>query len=413
MSTTVGLESFASCGRLAEHTRYSYPWCGVFLESATSEQDDSRAVLEQHSHESLQFISPVTPAPQAGSLARAVAEASLESSSNLPSLGVQIQRRLTLESTDTEHDVESHELELETGSESSGSVGHLSMHSAHDSSVEAQVGMDNIFAETHESRSLFVGDLGQNVSESMLLNEFSKYGKVTSVQIKRDRESGRSLGYCFVDFETAQDAENARRFGHRARIGSRAVRIGYAQRNTSLYVPSLAPSCTTKDLQAFFSSYGDLIESDTYVVTHKYGFVRFRTRAEAERAKRNAKHAVLCGQKVLTKWSEADLLRNVVQVQFNLAQSQFITRDNLYHVFHKFGRVVRIVLPEPATSAVDTRASAYVHFEESDAGQIAAENAIRRIKRVAGVQVYVLACCVCFCDWVEIRVAWTLAEVLT
>mmetsp|Transcript_988 Transcript_988/g.1872 ORF Transcript_988/g.1872 Transcript_988/m.1872 type:complete len:184 (-) Transcript_988:472-1023(-) len=121
-------------------------------------------------------------------------------------------------------------------------------------------GFSGLLPEAEEPCSIFVGDLGRHVSEDMIANAFMQYGTVESVQIKRDRESGNSLGYCFVNFRDPESAANARRFGHRIKIGSRAVRIGRAQRNTSLYVPSLHPSTSSEELRECFSQFGDLVE---------------------------------------------------------------------------------------------------------------------------------------------------------
>ena len=49
---------------------------------------------------------------------------------------------------------------------------------------------------------IFVGDLDQTVVESDLISLFSDCGKVFSAVVKRDKYSGRSLGYGFVYFET-------------------------------------------------------------------------------------------------------------------------------------------------------------------------------------------------------------------
>ena len=55
---------------------------------------------------------------------------------------------------------------------------------------------------------LFVGDLGPNVEDSDLRALFEPYGTITTISIKRDKNTRRSLGYGFVYFEKHEDQQN-------------------------------------------------------------------------------------------------------------------------------------------------------------------------------------------------------------
>lgn len=57
--------------------------------------------------------------------------------------------------------------------------------------------------------SLFVGELHANVTESMLYSKFSQAGIVKSIQVVRDNVTQRSLGYAYVSYYHAKDAEIA------------------------------------------------------------------------------------------------------------------------------------------------------------------------------------------------------------
>lgn len=61
---------------------------------------------------------------------------------------------------------------------------------------------------TEEGRQLFIRELAFKVSEKDLEKKFSKYGTVETVKIPQD-EKGRSKGYGFVTFSSAQEAEEA------------------------------------------------------------------------------------------------------------------------------------------------------------------------------------------------------------
>jgi cold-inducible RNA-binding protein len=56
---------------------------------------------------------------------------------------------------------------------------------------------------------LFVGNLSFKTTEAQLEEAFSKSGKVVSVAIPTDRETGRKRGFGFVEMETAEDADKA------------------------------------------------------------------------------------------------------------------------------------------------------------------------------------------------------------
>jgi RNA recognition motif-containing protein len=56
---------------------------------------------------------------------------------------------------------------------------------------------------------LFVGNLSFNVDEGTLEQLFAQHGKVVSVAIPTDRETGRKRGFAFVEMETQTEAETA------------------------------------------------------------------------------------------------------------------------------------------------------------------------------------------------------------
>ena len=56
---------------------------------------------------------------------------------------------------------------------------------------------------------LFVGNLAYTTTEDDLKAMFAEAGGVKSVAVIKDRETGRSKGFAFVEFETQVDAEKA------------------------------------------------------------------------------------------------------------------------------------------------------------------------------------------------------------
>jgi RNA recognition motif-containing protein len=57
--------------------------------------------------------------------------------------------------------------------------------------------------------NLFVAKLNFKTKREDLEKAFAAYGQVTSVKIVRDRDTGRSKGYGFVEMPNAEEAQRA------------------------------------------------------------------------------------------------------------------------------------------------------------------------------------------------------------
>ena len=58
-------------------------------------------------------------------------------------------------------------------------------------------------------KKLYVGSLPFSTTQEALEELFSQYGPIESVAIIKDRETGRSKGFGFVEFQTKEDADKA------------------------------------------------------------------------------------------------------------------------------------------------------------------------------------------------------------
>ena len=59
------------------------------------------------------------------------------------------------------------------------------------------------------AKKIYVGNFPWSTTEDDLQTLFSEYGEVTSASIIRDRLSGRSKGFGFVEMENAEEAIQA------------------------------------------------------------------------------------------------------------------------------------------------------------------------------------------------------------
>ncbi|CAN0122081.1 unnamed protein product, partial [Phaeothamnion confervicola] len=155
-----------------------------------------------------------------------------------------------------------------------------------------------------DESNLFVGDLARGLVEEELERAFAVHGTVAAVSIKRDRATGKNLGYGFVKMSTHDEAVSAKLAMHETELHGRKVRVGWAQKNTSLFVGGLDDIVTTEALRLMFAEYGPIDEEHTYVKNGKYGFakLKYRLHAEAARKDLNSK-PVVNGHPLKVEWN--------------------------------------------------------------------------------------------------------------
>jgi RNA recognition motif-containing protein len=76
---------------------------------------------------------------------------------------------------------------------------------------------------------LFVGNLSPSTTENTLRQLFSQSGKVASVNLVKDRNSGQSKGYAFVTMASATGAQTAVAKLHNAQVGDRPLTVKLAE----------------------------------------------------------------------------------------------------------------------------------------------------------------------------------------
>jgi len=77
--------------------------------------------------------------------------------------------------------------------------------------------------------NIYVGNLSYQATEDDLRDAFGQYGEVASVNIIKDRESGRSRGFCFVEMPSDDEAKAAIEALNEQEIAGRAVTVNEAR----------------------------------------------------------------------------------------------------------------------------------------------------------------------------------------
>jgi len=159
--------------------------------------------------------------------------------------------------------------------------------------------------EGDRKTNLIVNYLPQTMTQEEIRSLFSSIGEVESCKLIRDKVTGQSLGYGFVNYHRIEDASKAIQTLNGLRLQNKTIKVSYARpsseaiKGANLYVSGLPKHMTQPDLERLFSSCGNIITSrilcDNITGVNKgdgcvpglskgVGFIRFDQRIEAERA---------------------------------------------------------------------------------------------------------------------------------
>ncbi|MDP2090536.1 MAG: RNA-binding protein [Candidatus Gracilibacteria bacterium] len=80
-----------------------------------------------------------------------------------------------------------------------------------------------------ETNKLFIGGLSWGLDWQEVKDVFKEYGEVTFVKVIKDRDTGRSKGFGFVEFSTVADAVKAKEAMDGAEVDGRTIKVDFAQ----------------------------------------------------------------------------------------------------------------------------------------------------------------------------------------
>lgn len=213
-------------------------------------------------------------------------------------------------------------------------------------------------AAAFSSPSVYVGNLDPRVTEAMLYEHFRTTGPVVSVRVCIDSSTQKSLGYGYVNFQSAQDADRAIDVLNSSKLSDRAICVARVLRDptlrksgvTNVVVKGLPADMEAKGLKEIFGKYGTIISikvaTDDTGKPRGLAYIMFDKEAAAVQAveEANGKSIVENGAPLVVERyrNPAMMQQEMMQNYTNLYVKNLdpaTTDDKLQEAFQSFGTI--------------------------------------------------------------------------
>jgi polyadenylate-binding protein len=149
--------------------------------------------------------------------------------------------------------------------------------------------------------NIFIKNLDEQIDNKALHDTFAAFGNVLSCKVATD-EHGRSKGYGFVHYETAEAADGAIKAVNGMLLNDKKVYVGHhisrkerqskldemKSQFTNLYIKNLDPDVGQEEFEQLFQQFGNvtsaIIQLDEEGQSKGFGFVNYEHHEEAQRA---------------------------------------------------------------------------------------------------------------------------------
>jgi len=148
-----------------------------------------------------------------------------------------------------------------------------------------------------DDRKVFIGGLSWGTKEPVLREYFSKYGEITSINIKTDPHTGRSRGFAFVVFKESSAVDKVIEEKTHTIDGRKVEPNKAKKRHGKIFVGGLKPEIADEDIKTHFSQFGTIVEvvipKDKSKDTRKnFAFVEFEEEQVAKDLVKEAKATI-------------------------------------------------------------------------------------------------------------------------
>lgn len=246
------------------------------------------------------------------------------------------------------------------------------------------------------SASLYVGDLSPDINEVTLYEIFNRVGTVASIRVCRDAMLRRSLGYAYVNYHNAADAERALDTLNFTPIKGKPCRVMWSHRDPSsrrngkgnIFIKNLDKNVDNKSLFDTFSAFGNILSCKVATVMDGdnvkslgHGFVHFETEEAANLAIEKVNGMLISDKKVFVgpfvprserSTGSRDHFTNVYIK--NIPKDW--TADNLQKEYSKYGTIQNAAIMTDGEGK--SREFGFVNFEKSEDAKACVEASEKR-----------------------------------
>lgn len=111
-----------------------------------------------------------------------------------------------------------------------------------------------------DDRKLFVGGLSWETSDKELKEHFGQYGDIESINVKTDPNTGRSRGFAFIVYKSADSIDKVVAAGDHV-INNKKVDPKKAKaRHGKIFVGGLTTEISDDEIKTFFGQFGNIVD---------------------------------------------------------------------------------------------------------------------------------------------------------
>lgn len=244
------------------------------------------------------------------------------------------------------------------------------------------------------SSALYVGDLDKSVDEGLLYHLFSRVGPVASIRVCRDSVTRRSLGYAYVNYNTALDphaAAKAMEVLNYTPVKNKPIRIMKAMRDPharrsgvgNVFVKGLDPEIDSRTLHDTFEVFGPITSAkvalDEMGQSLGYGYVQYDAPESAVAAVERANGMLLKGRQLHVAPYKSKNARGIGRGFTNLyvkhLPAEVKDEEALKAMFEVYGEITSVHMAKDGSGKI--KGFGFVNYGE-------AESAVKAIEAMNG-----------------------------
>lgn len=166
-----------------------------------------------------------------------------------------------------------------------------------------------------KKNTLIVNYLPQSLTDEEFEAMFAEIGLIKKCKIVRDRNTGYSYGFGFVEYVSDHDALLAIEMLNGTQLQHKVIKVAYSRqgenvKGANLYISNLPKSYSVADMENVFAPYGTIVQCRILTTetgaSRGIGFVLFETRDQAESAMNTLNGTIPAGSSAALKVAFAE-----------------------------------------------------------------------------------------------------------